>query len=210
MIRVLGVDDHVIMRNGLKQLFTVMGGITMAGEAADGGAALALLAQQPFDLILLDMIMPGLCGIKLIHAIRAITTEVPILIYSMHGDLQMTKQGFMAGASGYVAKGSGQDTLIQAINKVAAGERFVDPMVAEQMVFEGMTSFPSPTTAPLSSRESQILKLLAKGQSLNEIAEANVISCKTVSTYKRRLMTKLNLKNNADLVRYAVERHLVD
>lgn len=210
MIRVLSVDDHVIVRKGLRQLFFAMGGITMAGEAADGAAALELLEQQPFDLILLDMSMPGVCGIKLIKRIRALTQEVPILIYSMHEESQTAKQGFGVGANGYVAKGSGQDTLILAIRKVAGGGRFVDPVIAEQMAFEGPARRTLTAPVRLSRREIQVLTDLAKGLSITDIAAANFISSKTVSTHKLRLMAKMNFKNTTDLLRYAIEHHLVD
>lgn len=210
MIRVLSVEDHVIVRNGLKQLFGVLGGITMAGEAANGEEALEVLRQDRFDLVLLDLTMPGLGGIKLVNSIRAQAQDVPILIYSMHDELQTAKQALQAGASGYVAKGSGQDTLISAIRKVAAGGRFVDPVIAEQMAFERPGNSGSAPHSSLSERERQVMKHLAKGMRITEIAETYFISSKTVSTHKLRLMHKMNFGNNADLVRYAVDNNLID
>lgn len=210
MIRVLSVEDHVIVRNGLKQLFGAMGGITMAGEAANGEEALEALRQDRFDLVLLDLTMPGLGGIKLVNSIRAQSQDVPILIYSMHDELQTAKQALQAGASGYVAKGSGQDTLISAIRKVAAGGRFVDPVIAEQMAFERPVNSGSAPHARLSERERQVMKHLAKGTSIKEIAETCFISNKTVSTHKLRLMHKMNFRNDTDLVRYAIDNNLID
>ena len=210
MIRVLSVEDHVIVRYGLKQLFGAMGGITMAGEAANGEEALEALRHDRFDLVLLDLTMPGLCGTKLVGCIRDQAPDMPILIYSMHDELQTAKQALQAGASGYVAKGSGQDTLISAIRKVAAGGRFVDPVIAEQMAFERPVNSGSAPHARLSERERQVMKHLAKGVSIKEIAETCFISNKTVSTHKLRLMQKMNFRNDTDLVRYAIDNNLID
>ena len=210
MIDVLVVDDHVIMRKGLQQLFDAMGDITMSGEAATGEEALALLCQTPYDLMLLDLTLPGLSGAPLIARIRKLAPELPILVYSMHEELPIIKPVFHAGVNGYVAKGSGQDSLVTAIRKVAAGGRFVDPSIAEELVFGGLNPPLVNLVARLSERENQVLRLLAQGLSINDIATALAISCKTVSTHKLRLMKKLNFKNNAALMRYAIEHHLED
>lgn len=202
MIRALSVDDHVIVRNGLKHLFHTVGGMIMAGEAANGEQALELLRYQSFDLVLQDLSMPGLCGTGLIGRIRVVAPDTPILIYSRCEELRITKQAFMAGANGYVAKSSAQDVLIEAIRKVAGGGRFIDPIMAEKLAFDGGLA----THVRLSKRELQVLELLGRGMSVTEIGEAYSIHCKTVSTYKQRLMTKMKFKNNTDLMRYATER----
>jgi DNA-binding NarL/FixJ family response regulator len=202
MIRALSVDDHVIVRNGFKHLFHTIGGIVMAGEAANGEQALELLRHQSFDLVLQDLAMPGLCGIELVGCIREVAPDTPILIYSMCEELHIARQAFMAGANGYAAKSSPQDVLIEAMKKVAAGGRFIDPIMAEKLAFDGGLA----TNVRLSKRELQVLKLLGQGMSVTEIAEANSIHSKTVSTYKQRLMTKMKFKNNTDLMRYAIER----
>jgi two-component system, NarL family, uhpT operon response regulator UhpA len=210
VIRVLIADDHVIVRSGLKQLFGLMGDITVAGEATNGEEVLEALKHGQFDLLLLDLTMPGLSGVNLIGRIIVSNPSLPILVLSMHNELQIAKRVLQAGAAGYVTKGSGQDTLMSAIRKVAAGGRFVDPTVAEQMMFEKPTPGESAPHERLSERELHIMKLFAKGKGINEIAEELFISNKTVSTHKARLMQKLNFQNNAELVRYAADHGLVE
>lgn len=210
MIRVLIADDHVIVRSGLKQLFGLMGDINVAGEAANGEEVLEALKQGQFDLLLLDLTMPGASGVNLIGRIKTFNVKLPILVLSMHNELQIAKRVLQAGASGFVTKGSGQDTLMSAIRKVASGGRFVDPTLAEQMMFEKPTQGESVPHERLSERELHIMKLFAKGKGINEIAEELFISNKTVSTHKARLMQKLNFQSNAELVRYAADHSLIE
>lgn len=210
MIKVLIADDHVVVRSGLKQLFGAMGGIVVAGEATNGDEVLEALRQVQFDLILLDLTMPGISGVNLIGRIHAIRAQMPILVLSMHNELQIAKRVLQAGAQGFVTKSSGQETLMSAIHKVAGGGRFVDPELAEQMMFEKPVNGESAPHDRLSERELHIMKLFAKGRSVNEIAEELFISNKTVSTHKARLMQKLNLQSNAELVRYAADQGLIE
>lgn len=210
MIRVLIADDHVIVRKGLEQFFEAIGGIAVAGEAANGDELLAVMRQNHFDLIMLDLKMPGLSGIRLIESIRALDPSVPILVLSMHDDLQTAKRVLQAGASGFVTKTSGPETLVEAIRKVAGGTRFIDPSIVEMLMLERPKSGEMAAHERLSPRELQIMKLIAKGKNLVEIGEALFISNKTVSTHKVRLMQKLNLQNTADLVRYAADHGLID
>lgn len=210
MIRVFIADDHVVVRGGLKQLFALMGDIVVAGEAADGAELLERLRQEQFDLLLLDLTMPGLSGVNLIGRVRADHPRLPILVLSMHNELQVAKRVLQAGASGYVTKGSMQETLMDAVRRVATGGRFVDPLIAEQMMFEKSTPGEDAPHERLSDRELHILKLFAKGKGVNEIATELFISNKTVSTHKARLMQKLNFQNNAELVRYAADHGLIE
>ena len=211
MINVLIADDHVVVRGGLKQLFTVMGDIAVAGEAVDGMELLEMLQQgNNFDLLLLDLTMPGISGINLITRIRAQSKSLPILVLSMHNELQVAKRVLQAGASGFITKGSAQETLVAAIRRVAAGGRFVDPVLAEQMMFEKPVPGEEVPHDRLSERELHILKLIAQGKTVNEIAEKLFISNKTVSTHKARLMQKMNFQSNAELVRYAADHSLVE
>lgn len=210
MIRVLIADDHVIVRNGLKQLFELMGDITVAGEATNGTEALEALRQGEYDLILLDLTMPGISGVSLIGHIRAQYAKLPILVLSMHNELQIAKRVLQAGASGFVTKGSMQDILMDAVRKVAAGGRFIDPAIAELMMFEKPATGEIAPHERLSERELHIMKLFAKGKGINEIAEELFISNKTVSTHKARLMQKLNFQSNAELIRYAADHNLIE
>lgn len=210
MIRVLIADDHVVVRNGLKQLFGVMGDVMVAGEAASGEEALEALSNTRVDLVLLDLTMPGLSGINLVARIHALYPQQYVLVLSMHNELQVAKRVLQAGATGFVTKGSEQETLMTAIRKVATGGRFVDPGIAEQMMFEKPQTGEAAPHERLSERELIILKLFARGRSVNEIAAELFISNKTVSTHKARLMQKLNFQSNAELVRYAADQGLIE
>jgi DNA-binding NarL/FixJ family response regulator len=211
MIRILIADDHAIVREGLKQLFALDSDVVVAGEAIDGAQVLETLRQGgSFDLVLLDMTMPGVSGVNLISRIRAQDGAPPILVLSMHNELQIARRALNAGASGYLTKDSRPDILITAIRRVAAGGRFIDPGLAEQMVFEAGGSGQRLPHELLSDREFNILRLLVRGKSVNDIAEELVISNKTVSTHKARLMQKMNFQNNAELVRYAVAHDLIE
>lgn len=210
VINVLIADDHVIVRNGLRQLFGLMGDINVAGEATNGAEVLEALRHHEFDLILLDLTMPGISGISLIGHIRALNATLPILVLSMHNELQIAKRVLQAGASGFVTKGSMESILMDAVRRVAAGGRYIDPAIAEQMMFEKSVSGESVPHERLSERELLIMKLIAKGLAINNIAEELCISNKTVSTHKARLMQKMNFQSNAELVRYTADHGLIE
>jgi len=210
MIRVLIVDDHAIVREGLKQLFALNNDVLVAGEAVDGAQALETLRKGGFDVVLLDMTMPGVNGVNLISRIRAQDGAPPILILSMHNELQIARRALAAGAAGYLTKDSRPDILIAAIRKVVTGGRFIDPVLAQQMAFEVGDTGTRPPHELLSDREFHVLRLLVRGVSVNEVADELAISNKTVSTHKARLMQKMNFRNNAELVRYAVAHGLVE
>lgn len=210
MIRVLIADDHGIVREGLKQLFALASDLVVAGEAMSGGEVLDALRPGGIDLILLDMTMPGISGANLITRLHAHEACPPILVLSMHNELQIARRALAAGASGYLTKDSDPRTLIGAIRKVAAGGRFIDPVLAEKMVFESGGASERQPHEILSEREFDIMRLLVQGKGVNEIADELKISNKTVSTHKARLMQKMDFHNNAELVRYAVAHGLVE
>lgn len=210
MIKVLIADDHGIVRNGLKLLLGTMEGIEAAGEARSGDEVLEALRHGHFDLILLDLTMPGMSGVQLIHRILATDTGARILVLSMHDDPLIAKRVLRMGASGFVTKGSRQETLLYAIHKVASGGRFLDPAIAEQMLFERPEVPANQPHAILSEREYQIMRLFAQGRGIKEIAEELFISPKTVSTHKARMMRKMNFQHDTEIVRYAIDRELID
>jgi DNA-binding NarL/FixJ family response regulator len=188
-----------------------MGDVAVAGEAVDGTEVLELLQRGVhFDLLLLDLTMPGISGVNLITRIQAINKSLPILVLSMHNELQVVKRVIQAGATGFITKGSTQETLIAAIRKVASGGRFVDPALSEQVMFEKQVPREEVPHERLSPRELDILKQIARGKTVNDIAEMFFISNKTVSTHKARLMEKLNHQSIAELVRYAADHKLVE
>lgn len=208
MIRILIADDHAMVRGGLKQIIATSSDLQVVGEAVDGASTLAAVARTPCDLLLLDMTMPGLAGIELIQRLRDEQPTLPILVLSMHNEGQIVTRALKAGAAGYVTKGSEPEVLLAAIRKIVAGGKFIDPSLVEAMVFDSESEASLPHKA-LSERELQILKMIAGGSPLGKIADRLHLSPKTVSTYKMRIMEKLAIDNNADLIRYATKHELI-
>lgn len=209
-IRVLLADDHRIMREGLKQLFGLMPDIELVAEATSGAEVMSLLRTHTADLLLLDMTMPGISGDDLVSRIRVHHPALPILVLSMHEEPQIAQRALKAGANGYLTKDQDPRTLLEAMRKVADGGRFIDPALAERMAFE-VTGTPRRVThADLSDRELQVMRLLAHGMRVGEIAEKLTLSDKTISTHKARLMKKMCFASSAELIRYAVEHQLVE
>ncbi|MDD1622319.1 MAG: response regulator transcription factor [Methylococcaceae bacterium] len=204
MIRLLIVDDHALMREGLKQLFEGEDDIVVSAEAASGEEALAILQNQALDLIMLDISIPGIHGVELIAKIREIPNSPPILILSMHNEPQIAKRKLKAGASGYITKDSSPRDLLTAIRKVAVGGRYLAADIAEKIAFELSAATPLKPHELLSGRELLILRMLAKGKKVSEIAQELDISSKTVSTHKARLMQKMHINSDVKLVQYAI------
>lgn len=210
MIRVLLADDHAIVRSGLKQLLLLADDIQVTGEATDGAEVMDRLRTGCFDLILLDMSMPGISGIDLIARIRLQGNTTPILVLSMRNEIEMVRRTLGVGANGYLTKANEPEVLLAAIRKTVAGKRFIDPLLVDDMVFSLVEPDQRPPHEQLSDREFHIFRLLALGKTVNDIASELAISNKTVSTHKARLMQKMNLASNADLVRYGVEHGLIE
>lgn len=210
MIHLLLADDHTIMREGLKQLFALAGDIEVTGEALNGALALDRLRQGDIDLLLLDMTMPGVSGEALISRIRASYPALPILVLSMHDEPQIARGALRAGAWGYLTKDRDPETLLAAIRKVAAGGRFIELGLAERMAFEVSRLEESALHDILSDREFHVMRLLAQGMRVNDIAKALMISNKTVSTHKARLMEKMDFASNVELVKYAINHGLTE
>lgn len=211
MIRLLLADDHALVREGLKQLFALTPDIVVADEAINGAQVVEAVERERFDLILLDITMPGVSGSELISRLRASVEPPPVLVLSMHNEPQIVRRSLAAGAAGYLTKDNDPAILLAAIRKVAAGGRFLDPSLAEATAFESAQPDQSrPLHAALSERELQVFSLFAKGHTVNDIAERLAISNKTVSTHKARLMEKMGFASNADLVRYAIIHGVTD
>jgi len=210
MIRLLLADDHAIVRKGLKQLFQLAPDIDIVDEAVDGSEVMDKLRLLDIHVLVLDITMPGISGVDLISRIRAHGNKPYILVLSMHNELQIARRALKAGANGYLTKDSDPETLLAAIRRIAAGGRFFDPVLAQQMAFEDNPAGQQAQHEQLSDREFHILRMLAQGMSVNEIADTLIISNKTVSTHKARLMRKMDFRTNADLVRYALEHALLE
>lgn len=209
MIQLMIADDHAIMREGLKQLFALAGDLQVVAEAENGVLLLDRLRLGGIDLLLLDMSMPGISGDDLVARIRAHYPQLPILVLSMHNEVQIAQRALKSGASGYLTKDRDPETLLAAIRRVAAGGRYIDAALAEQMAFAATGLGPSSQHSALTDRELQVLRLLARGMSVSRIATELVISHKTVSTHKARLMEKMGFISTADIVRYAMAQQLL-
>jgi DNA-binding NarL/FixJ family response regulator len=210
MIRVVIADDHQILRDGLKQLLLAAGDLDVVGEASDGHEVIERIRALDFDVLLLDLSMPGKSGMELIRQVKTERPKLRILVLSMHEEHQYAVRAIRAGASGYLTKESAASQLVVAIRKVAAGGAFISAEVAEHLAHDAMPhAVDRPRHAALSDREFQVFTRLVSGESVTDIAAALHLSAKTISTHKARLMEKLGIDNNAELVRYAVEHRLV-
>lgn len=203
MINLMLVDDHTIMREGLKRIFELDKDIAIKGEAASGSQALECLRSLAVDLLLLDISMPGLSGEALVSRIVHQHPNLPILVLSMHNDAQVAMRVLRSGAAGYLTKTQSPETLIAAVKKVSAGGRYIDPDLLEQIALSSLKPPTSRGLDSLTNREFQIMRLLADGLSVNRIAEQLMISNKTVSTHKINLMEKMGFSSNAELIKYA-------
>jgi DNA-binding NarL/FixJ family response regulator len=208
LIRVVVAEDHTIVREGIKQLIGMARDLEVVGEASHGEQLLELLRKLDCDVVLLDISMPGVSGLEAIPRIRALAQPPAILMLSMHDEAQMAARALKVGAAGYATKDSDPALLITAIRKVAGGGRYIDPALADRMVFEVGLTDARPSHAQLSEREFSVFERLVRGEGVNEIAHHLAVSNKTVSTHKARLMQKLGIHSVADLVRYAVEHKL--
>jgi two-component system invasion response regulator UvrY len=205
MIRVLIADDHSIVRDGLKRILASTTDLQTAGEAASGDAALQMVRANDYDVVMLDMSMPGLSGLDLIKRLKAEKPKLRILVLSMHGEQQYAARVLKAGAAGYLNKDSAAELLIGTLRKIATGGVHVGEAAAAALLQSGDRQ-PHET---LSDREFEVMRLLVEGLGPTEIAERLHLSVKTVSTHKTRILEKLNLGSTAELVRYALEHRLV-
>lgn len=210
MIRIAIADDHTIVREGLKQLLLASPDMSIAGEASDGHQVMQLVREADFDVLLLDMSMPGRSGIDLIKLVRTERPRLRVLILSMHEEQQYAVRAIKAGAAGYLTKESAAAQLVSAIRKVAGGGAFISAEVAEQLALGAMPQSEGLPHEALSDREYQIFRLIVAGQAVSAIATQLNLSVKTVSTHKARLMQKMGMHSQAELIRYAISHKLVD
>jgi len=210
MIRALIADDHAVVRQGLIQILGNIPEITVAGEAINGQEVLDKVRAESWDVVILDISMPDCSGLDILKQLKSERPKLPVLVLSMHSEDQYAVRALKAGASGYLTKDSAPDELVKAIRKVVSGGRYVGSCLAERLAFEiGADSSKLPHET-LSDREFQVLRLIASGKSVTEIAAELYLSSKTVSTYRVRLLQKMNLKTNAELMHYAMQNHLID
>lgn len=210
MIKILIADDHAIVRKGLKQIISETQDMVVSDEAADGQEVLNKVRKNGFDMVLLDISMPGRTGLDILRELRAEKPKMPVLVLSMYPEEQYAVRVLRAGASGYLTKESAPDELIAAIRKVSLGKKYITASLAERLALDLDVDTDKPLHETLSDREYQVLCLIASGKTVGEIAEKLSLSAKTISTYRARILEKMNMKNNAELTHYALQHKLVD
>jgi two-component system invasion response regulator UvrY len=210
MIRVLVADDHAVVRRGLVQILAEAPDMVVAGEASTGREVLQAVWKHDYDVLVLDIAMPEGGGLEVLQQLQTLKPDLRILILSMYPEKQYAVRALKTGAAGYMTKESVPDELIAAIRKVARGGKYVTQSLAEQLASELRGEVEKEPHQTLSDREYQVMILLAAGKSVTDIAEELSLSVKTVSTYRARILEKLNLKSTAEIIRYALERGLVE
>ena len=210
MIKVLIVDDHDIVREGVKQIVAETTDIQVGGEARTGGEAIGEVRRAKWDVIVLDLNLPDRAGLEVLAQLRSLAPHIPVLVFTMHQQPSYATRALKAGAAGYVSKDSARAHLVAAIRKVARGERFLASDLAELVAFEVVDAGGENLHERLSHREFQVLCLIAAGRPPREIATELSLSVRTVGTHRARLLAKMGLRNNAQLVQYAIEHHLIN
>jgi DNA-binding NarL/FixJ family response regulator len=209
MIRILLVDDHPVARHGIKSLVADRVKDAVIGEAADATTALRQIEASTWDLVIADLSMPGVSGLELIKEIRRVRPLLPTLVLSMHPPSQFARRALSAGAVGYVTKDSGLEEFVGAIEHARRGRRYISRDTANLLLRQGAT-WESPPHESLSDREYQVLRLLGSGLTISDIGRDLGLSVKTVSTYRARVLGKLGMRSNAELMRYAIENQLLE
>jgi DNA-binding NarL/FixJ family response regulator len=207
---ILIIDDHEVVRDGVKKIFDEQPGEVSFGEASTRFEALQLARQQDWDLAVLDLSLGDQSGLEVLKELKEIRPRLPVLILSMHSEEQYARRAFKAGASGYITKDSSRTELAKAINKVATGGRYITSALAERLVFDLGRDSDRPPHQDLSDREFEVMRLIASGKTVTQIAELLSLSDKTISTYRARLLEKMTMKTNAELTHYAIRNKLVD
>jgi two-component system, NarL family, invasion response regulator UvrY len=210
MIRVLVVDDHAIIRKGLKQILDDTDDMRVTGEADSGMEAIKLADTGEYDLILLDISLPDKHGVEVLKQLKTNQPQLPVLMLSMHAEDQYAVRSMKAGASGYLNKQSVPSQLVEAVRQVGKGKKYISSELAQQLAAGISEGFNELLHQTLSDREYQTLCLLASGKKLSEMAEIMSLSTKTVSVYRARLLDKMKLKTNAEAIQYAITNHLLD
>ncbi|MCG3114144.1 MAG: response regulator transcription factor [Candidatus Manganitrophus sp. SA1] len=210
MIKILIADDHAIVRRGLKQILTETSDMVVAGEAHNGQELLEKMRSDQWDVIVLDISMPGRGGLDILKQLKSERPKLPVLMLTIHPEDQYAVRVLRAGASGYLTKESAPDHLVEAIRKVARGGKYISPHLAERLAFNLESISERPLHEALSDREFQVLRLIASGKTVKEIGEELSLSVKTISTYRTRILEKMKMKNNAEMTHYAIQQKLVE
>lgn len=210
MIKILIADDHAIFRHGLRQILEENPDMFVGGEASNGQDVLDQVWRSDFDLLLLDINMPGMSGLEALKQLKTQKPKLKVLVLSMYPEEQYAIRALKAGASGYITKASASEELIEAIRKVSQGGKYVSASLAEKLLFDFEADIDRPLHELLSDREYEVLCMIASGKTVSAIAEELCLSVKTVSTHRVRILEKMRMKNNAELTNYAIKQKLID
>ena len=207
MVKVLIVDDHPIVRLGLKELLEELTGFSV-GEAGNAAEALSYVSKEKVSVVLMDISMPGRSGLEALHDLKREYPKLPVIMLTIYPEEQYAVRALRAGADGYLSKNSAPAELVQAIQKVLGGGKYVSPSLAEKLAFEMHRETDKPPHELLSDREYEVFCMLGRGLSITEISEKLSLSVKTVSTYRTRIVEKTSLKSNSEIVRYVIDYEL--
>ena len=210
MIKILIADDHAVVRKGLKQILAETPDMSVTEEAKNGNDVIAKVNQKEYDVIVLDISMPGKSGLEVLKELKSIKPKLPILVLSMHPEEQYAIRVLKAGAAGYITKESAPDELVAAIRKVSSGGRYITSSLAEKLAFDLVSDSSTSPHKKLSNREYTVMCMIATGKTVNEIAKELYLSVKTISTYRSRILDKMRMKTTAQLIRYAIKNKLVE
>ncbi len=210
MKKILIVDDHEVLREGVKRIFDRQPGTATFGEASTAQQALKFVREQDWDVVVLDLSLGGRSGLEVLKEVKQIRSHLPVLILSMHSEEQFARRAFKAGAQGYITKDSPRAELVKAINKVIQGGTYVSPALAEKLIVDLRRGTDRPPHEALSDREFEVMRLIASGKTVGEIADILLLSSGTISTYRARILEKMGMKTNAELTHYAIQNKLVD
>lgn len=210
MTKILIVDDHAIVRRGLMQILADRSDLIAVDEACSGADGINKACRGDYDLVLLDISMPGRGGLDVLKELKACRPKLPVLILSMHPEEQYAVRALRTGASGYLTKESATDELVTAIQKVLSGGKYVSASLAEKLAFAMGSDAETPLHATLSNREDQVFRMIASGMMPKAIAAEMALSAKTISTYRARILKKMKMMHNAELTHYAIKNQLTD
>jgi len=210
MIRILIADDHAVVREGLKQILSGTRDLIVADEASNATEVMEKIHKNHFDVLILDISMPGRSGLDILKEIKEQKPKLQVLVLSMYPEEQYAVRVLKAGAAGYLTKESAPSKLITAIRHISYGRKYVNAMLAEKIAFNLHEEGKKPLHENLSNREFQVFRMIISGKTVKEIAQILSLSDKTISTYRSRILEKMGMKNNIELTRYAVEQRLIE
>ena len=210
MIKILIADDHTLFRKGLKHILSEYPDMVVTDEASNGQEVLDKIWHNDYDMVLLDITMPGMTGLDALKQLKNDKPKLPVLVLSMHPEEQYAVRVIRAGASGYLRKESAPDELITAIQRISGGRKYITSSLAERLADDVEPTAEKPLHDTLSDREFEVFRMIAAGKTIKQIAEALFLNARTISTYRSRILEKMQMKTNAELIHYAIKHQILD